>query len=56
MIGTIGTAESGKLQQWKRAAAANYQLCDQLLHDPEMQRQVDEFAMRGTAAGRRRVF
>jgi hypothetical protein len=56
MIGAIGAAERGKLRQWKRAAAANYQLCDRLLHDPEMQRQVDEFAMRGSEAGRRRAF
>jgi hypothetical protein len=56
MIGTIGAAERGKLRQWKRTAAANYQLCDRLLHDPEMQRQVDEFAMRGSEAGRRRAF
>jgi hypothetical protein len=54
--GTIGASERGKLRQWKHAAVAKYRLCDQLLHDLEMKRQVNEFAMRGSEAGRRRAF
>jgi hypothetical protein len=58
MIGTIGgAAERGKLRRWKHAAASRYQLLrDQLLRDPGMKRQVDEFAMRGSAKGRQRAF